>query len=490
MVLERPFALLLFISILIVSCEQKQLSGARVAVDFPDADSLAVKIYHYPILEEEILAQLDLDSPNYELMQLELAKPLMLDILINGSRYELYLKPGYDLKLSKDTTYSSESILFEGEGAPINNYINHISSVLFSESLVDYDINTFSKKYDSLNVVIENFSKSYLDRFPMQEDDLDLLRQIKKIKLLSVKTYYAYRTHEVVLMDQVFKFQKGEPIEKIEMPDYLQSIFSDIPFDTAYLRNGIFDYRSVLFDNLLRMHNSVIDAKLWDKANRRWPRQVSARWPRQVNTLIKGEPYPTEIKEHLIAKDLRHWMDSQGITPEIDSIFDEFKLEFEGSIYTTPLQKIYDECVALLPGNIAPDFTGRTIEGKLVSLKDFKGKVVYVDVWATWCGPCVEEIPYAKNLQEAFQEDKVIFLNVSLDSDRESWKKKLIKEKDWLGTHIILDQRERDNLSSNYKVTGIPKYLLIDQTGKIVSADASRPSSKTIREEITSLTLN
>src|SRR5688500_10811549 len=135
MVLERPFALLLFISILIVSCEQKQLSGARVAVDFPDADSLAVKIYHYPILEEEVLAQLDLDSPNYELMQLELAKPLMLDILINGSRYELYLKPGYDLKLSKDTTYSSESILFEGEGAPINNYINHISSVLFSESL-------------------------------------------------------------------------------------------------------------------------------------------------------------------------------------------------------------------------------------------------------------------------------------------------------------------------------------------------------------------
>lgn len=180
-------------------------------------------------------------------------------------------------------------------------------------------------------------------------------------------------------------------------------------------------------------------------------------------------------------------MDSQGITAEIDSIFDEFKLEFEGSIYTTPLQKTYDEYVALLPGTIAPDFSGRTLDGKLVSLKDFKGQVVYVDVWATWCGPCVEEIPYAKKLQRAFQEDKVIFLNVSLDSDRESWKRKLAKEKDWLGTHIILDQREHDSLSRNYKVVGIPKYLLIDQTGKIVSADASRPSSKSIREEISSL---
>ena len=111
-------------------------------------------------------------------------------------------------------------------------------------------------------------------------------------------------------------------------------------------------------------------------------------------------------------------MDSQGITPEIDSIFNEFKLEFEGSIYRTHLQKTYDEYVAILPGDIAPDFSGRTLEGKLISLKDFKGKVVYVDVWAPWCGPCVEQIPYAKKLHSAFQEDKVIFLNVSVDHSR------------------------------------------------------------------------
>ncbi len=105
----------------------------------------------------------------------------------------------------------------------------------------------------------------------------------------------------------------------------------------------------------------------------------------------------------------------------------------------------------------------------------------------SWCGPCLEEIPYAKKLHSAFQEDKVIFLNVSIDRSREAWKKKLGNEKDWLGTHIILDQREHDTFARNYKVVGIPKYLLIDQTGKIVSADASRPSSKSIKEEITSL---
>ena len=424
MILERPFALLLLISILIISCEKKQLRGARVAVDFPEADSLAVKIYHFPIFEEEVLAQFDLDTANYGLIQLELSKPLMLFITINGSSHNLYLKPGYDLKLSKDTTHFDDSILFEGEGAPVNNYINHISSLLFSESLVDYDLNTFMKKYDSLNVAVEDFSRSYFDRFPMQKDDLDLLKQIKKIKLLSVKIWYAYRAHNDALVDKVDKLRKGEPIGKIEMLDELQSFFSDIPFDTAYLRNGMFDYKSILFDYLSEKHNSVMDPKLVKlKPNLQWPKQVSARWPRRVNTLIKRESYPRGIKEYLIANDLRHWIDSQGITPEIDSIFDEFKLEFEGSIYTTHLQKLHDKKDAILPGDIAPDFSGRTLEGKLISLKDFNGKVVYVDIWATWCGPCLEEIPYAKKLHSAFQEDKVRFPNVSVDQRRRHGKK-------------------------------------------------------------------
>jgi hypothetical protein len=88
---RAPFVLLVFISILFISCEKEQVSGARVTVNFPETDSLAVKIYHQPVLEDEILAQLDLDSPNYGFIQLELSKPLVSHIAINGTSYELYL---------------------------------------------------------------------------------------------------------------------------------------------------------------------------------------------------------------------------------------------------------------------------------------------------------------------------------------------------------------------------------------------------------------
>ncbi|HEX6226598.1 MAG TPA: TlpA disulfide reductase family protein [Chryseolinea sp.] len=486
MVIRRSFGLLLLMSVLITCCETKEFSGARVSFSFPDADSLAVKIYHRPLLDQEVLAQFDLDTAKRGVVQLELSNPLMLSMIINGNLYDLYLKPGYDLKLSRDTTFQN-SILFEGKGALLNNYINQISALVLSDNFLDYDIDIFTRKYDSLNIAVEEFSKSYFDRFPMEKQDLELLTDIKKIKLLSEKTWYAYRKRNDAAIDQVFKFQKGEPIGEIAMLNELQIFFSDIPFDNAYLTNGMFNYRNILDYYLWDKHNSVIDPKLWDGSNREWPASVSAQWPRRVNMLIKGRSYPIGIKEYLMATELQHWMESQGITPGIDSIFNEFKTEFNGSIYEKSLQKDYDKKFDIRPGTVASDFSGKTLEGKMLSLKDFNGKVVYVDVWASWCSPCLEEIPYAQNLHKSFQKDEVIFLNVSIDRSRVAWKKMLDIEKDWHGTHIILDQQALDTFARNYKLGPIPRYLLIDKAGKIVSADASRPSSQTIQQEIASL---
>jgi thiol-disulfide isomerase/thioredoxin len=421
-------------------------------------------------------------------MQVELFKPIMSYININGTGYELYLKPGYDLKLSMDTTDTYDSIMiFEGKGAPANNYINHVTALLNSQDLIGLDLDTFAKKYDSLNIAIENFSRSYFERFPMQNEEVELLRHIKKIKLLERRVYYAHRVHNDALVEQVLKLQKGEPVGKIERLDEVQNFFSDIPFDTAYLGHGMVDYEFVLEYYAAEKFLSIAELSLLDSPYRDFPPLVKARWPRQVHTLLNHESYPPGIKEYLMAANLVKWVNSQGITPEIDSLFNEFKLEFGESNYTTELQELYDEYSAILPGNTAPDFSGSSPDGELISLKDFKGKVVYVDLWATWCGPCVEQIPYAKELHHKFPHDKVIFLNVSVDQNAEAWKRMLDKEYDWLGIHIILDEQEHENLLRNYKVAGVPKYFLIDQSGKIVSARASRPSSKNIREEIKSL---
>ncbi len=483
MLFTRNFIILLVISILIITCEKKQLKGVRVTVSAVGDDSVSVKIFHHPVFEEEVLAQFESDSTNQGVMQFELSRPLMSYITINGTTYKIYLKPGYDLKLSKDTSHSNGSIVFEGEGAPMNNYITHVSSLVnesVESGLMDYDLETFVRKYDSLEAKIKSVRGSYRDSLSISKEDVELIEAISKIQLSSVETEYAYHLHNTALIDQIYAFQKGEEAEKFVMPAQLQGVFKAIPFDTSYLSMEMFEYRSLLFSVLLEeIHNSLFEVKLWNKPNY----QIS----RRSNKLIKERPYSMGIKEYLMANNMRHWMNTDGITPEIDTTFNEFKLEFGNSVYTNSLQKLYDENNAILPGNIAPNFSGRTLEGKLISLNGFKGKVVYVDVWATWCGPCVEEIPYAKKLHSAFQKDEVIFLNVSVDKNAEAWKRMLAKEKDWLGTHIILDQQEVDLLGREYKVNGYPKYFLIDQMGKIVSAKASRPSSEKIKDEIAAL---
>jgi thiol-disulfide isomerase/thioredoxin len=458
-------------------CETKHPQGARIAFDFPKDDSVNIKVFHYPILTEKVLAQLGTDSTGHGLIQLELSKPLMLDMAMNNNLYKLYLKPGYDLKISKDTTQSPGSILFEGEGAVMNNYLNHVSTLLDANYLIDYDFKAFTKKYDSLNAIVENYSNSYFSNFSIPKDELELLKQTTKMRFLFIKAEYGHRAHEAAYTEQAFKYLNGEPAEKIKISDEQQSLFSDIPFDTTYLMDGMFEYKSVLYQYLREKHLLSFEFEFL---------KTPDQWPRRSNTLIKNGSYPRGISEYLIARDLMFWMEK--ITPEIDSLFDEFKRDFEGSIYTADLQTKYDELTGLLPGNIAPNFSGRDLEGKLISLKDFKGKVVYVDVWATWCGPCVEEIPHAKKLQTAFKSKNVIFLNVSVDKIQEAWRQKLTKEKDWLGIHIILDKREIDSLSENYKLYGIPKYFLIDQSGRIVSVHASRPSStEAIKAEIAAL---
>ncbi len=107
-------------------------------------------------------------------------------------------------------------------------------------------------------------------------------------------------------------------------------------------------------------------------------------------------------------------------------------------------------------------------------IEKYKGKVVYVDFWATWCGPCMKEMPYSKKLKEELDGTEVVFLYITNESSPlKAWTNKLPEIK---GEHFRLRNEDWQILSQKFNVLGIPHYLLIDQEGQVVSADATRPS--------------
>ena len=130
-------------------------------------------------------------------------------------------------------------------------------------------------------------------------------------------------------------------------------------------------------------------------------------------------------------------------------------------------------------GEPAIDFNYPDIEGNEISLISFKGKLVYVDVWATWCGPCKAEIPSLQKLETDYHGKDITFMSVSLDTDKEAWEK-MVAEKELGGVQLWADGWSK--ITKDYAIFGIPRFLLFDAKGNVISTNAPRPSSDEIRE--------
>lgn len=165
--------------------------------------------------------------------------------------------------------------------------------------------------------------------------------------------------------------------------------------------------------------------------------------------------------------------------------YDEFKKSF-GQYFLIKSQKQRDldilaPLATLKPGDVALNFSYPDKDGKTVSLASLKGKVVLVDVWATWCGPCLGEIPSLKKLEEEMKGKDVQIISLSTDDpkDKEKWQK-MIKDKELGGMQLWADGPGND-FSKYYKVNTIPRFLVFDKNGKIVSVDSPRPSDPKLK---------
>lgn len=126
----------------------------------------------------------------------------------------------------------------------------------------------------------------------------------------------------------------------------------------------------------------------------------------------------------------------------------------------------------------APGFTLKDIDGNKVSLSDFQGKVVYLDIWASWCAPCLGEMNKAKKIKEHFKgREDIVFLYISIDKDETRWKD-MVKKKEIKGVHLISKEGEEEAILQKYNVPAIPKFALIDKNGNLADGNAKWPSDE------------
>jgi thiol-disulfide isomerase/thioredoxin len=129
-------------------------------------------------------------------------------------------------------------------------------------------------------------------------------------------------------------------------------------------------------------------------------------------------------------------------------------------------------------GTLSPGFDYENHKGGKTKLEDLRGKYVYIDVWATWCGPCRAEIPHLKKVEEKYHDKNIEFVSISVDTDKdhEKWQK-FVVDKELGGIQLFADKNWNSDFIKAFGIDSIPRFLLIGPDGKVVKADAARPSS-------------
>ena len=373
--------------------------------------------------------------------------------------------PGDTISIEKDTKH----LVTKGGAESYNTFLIRLEAEMREKFFGT------SPDYNTLTQYLLDRSEDFFSTFKHPQKQL-----IKDIHTLSIITNYKLYpimrkySGNATIMDSVANFLKGQGAAEVHGDDKLKYL-DKVNFNDPKI--GFANITDIMMMNnlirILRMHAIEKDTTL-----KNIDEYVIE------NNIIKDLFKESRYRSRLLAYNLHYRINSYIEYPMQLAGADDFITDFRKEKFNTDLlpaiEKLYSRQLAsigsLSNGAAAPAFKLPDTKGKPVQLSDFKGKVVYLDIWATWCGPCLKEIPYLERLKEKFRNKDIEMITISIDTKIDVWLAKVAAMK-MQGIQLIdSNGSENSKIAKDYKVHGVPHYVLIDKNGRIASASAPRPS--------------
>lgn len=386
-----------------------------------------------------------------------LDKPMYAILKIAYGKTRLYLEPGKDLDLTlstnKDGSYSffTNNFEYRGPNAAINEYLNTDQVKLINDEDFLLDEDAFIAKIKKLDK--ENAKLVRRQKFP---------KDYEKMELMRVK----YLVYEALTRYPLQHFWKnGREFTGLEQ-------YEDTPKVKAFIPGLCIDsdeaWTNYAYQKFLSSAISILSAKNGYMGNDKNKEIVN-----RLQYLTEHFKSP-KILEDMIHNSTMNYVEMTEGKPlgEIEQYYNRY---VKNEKYKKELADALAVWAKLGKGTEVKsnDFKYQDIEGNRIALGDLKGKYVYIDVWATWCGPCCAELPHLKMLEKQFEGKNIYFVSISVDESKAAWVKKV--QKDHLGG-IQLHGGAKAQIKKDYMINAIPRFILLDREGKVIDRDMSRPS--------------
>ncbi|MBS7156783.1 MAG: TlpA family protein disulfide reductase [Sanguibacteroides justesenii] len=427
----RKLVVMLFISLLVFACQKEKSVSVNVTVKDKNIDEGV----YFGLMKMDTMLQMNAEGKASVVLPVD--EPQYGIVKYKWKTKAIYLEPGKGLDVIWDMRPSGLEIEFAGDGADKNNFINGKETRVPVMGDFGLKEDEFLEKIDQYiadnNKVLE--SKGF-DKVFQEKEKTRLLYDVCGI-------LWQYAQNRDCSEEYIAKM-KSLMVEE----DWLLQLDSY----TNFMEGAVAYFAGKALEN---QENASVKEKTLNVLN-------------YVLSNIKSQA----VKEYLVASFSISYIDSEGVddAEEVKAIFNK---EVTNPVMQAAFNSLYAQGSSVAKGSKAHGFKYLDINGKEVSLDDFKGRYVYIDIWATWCAPCREEYPHLQMLEKAFQGTNISFVSISTDQDEAKWKQTVKDEK--MGGIQLHTGGDEDFLNA-FRVKGIPRFILINPEGRIENANMTRPS--------------
>lgn len=415
-----------------------------------------------PLLESEEQTITELQSDNYFYFTQAVQTMNFVHLQYGGETMDFLLEPSEQLNVTFNAIDPLKTLQFSGEKSAKNQYLHNFQQKYNETSNRMYFSNDYFLYYGSFDLLTQANTlptlmegKTFIAA--QRQRQLKELEDFKQQKPLSAAFYqwaldainYSYAANmlcflkmnkEIIVLDPaaapsaLYDFFEEAPLKDISVnnPYYLNFVAAYLDYHHEY-RNGKTPDEIDLFYNAL---SRVLQGATKDYFQARY--------------IIKS----------LKNKNLDLY----------NHYFSTFIAENKNPTFAQAVQMVHQHNVRFMNGALAPEIDAHRDNGSDLQLSDFRGKVLYVSFWASWCKPCIENMINTKSLKESLAKKGVVFVNVSMDRDDATWRSSLQKLSP-LGINAISDNIAAAN--ADYGFTTLPAYFIIDRYGSFQNSSDS-----------------